>query len=124
MDPETRKALDRAYRRELRSLWLWPLALIAVVGGLAAIWFMPKERVGVVTARLERFHMPPSDAGTLDALMLALPDGRSVRIEMRPGDAALAPGASVCVVELRHPILHRTSFVRVPDARCSEAEDT
>jgi len=123
MDPETRKALDRAYRRELRSLWIWPIALICILGGIAAVWHMPKERVGVVEATFERFHMPPSDAGALDALMLALPDGRSARIEMRPGDATLTPGATICLVELRNPILRRTSFVRVPDVRCSEAED-
>lgn len=120
MDPETRKALDRAYRRELRSLWIWPLALFVAFGGIAAFWLMPREAVGVIEARFERFVTVPSDDNDGLRLILELADGRTVRLPALPGEARLEPGATLCLAQSRHPILGAIRYTRVPNARCTE----
>ena len=120
MDPKTRKALDRAYRRELRSLWIWPLGLIVVIGGMAAFWLMPREPVGVIEARFERFVTVPSDDNDGLRLILELGDGRTIRLRALPGEATLEPGAQLCLSQSQHPVLGSIKYIRVPNTRCSE----
>lgn len=124
MEPETRKALDRAYRRELRSLWIWPLALFVVFGGITAFWFMPRQAVGVIDARFDRFATVPSDDNDSLRLIVELSDGRTIRLRALPGEATLAPGAQLCLAQSRHPLLGSIKFTRVPNSRCIEEDVT
>ncbi|MEO1025115.1 MAG: hypothetical protein AAFX07_06120 [Pseudomonadota bacterium] len=117
MDPEKKKALDKLVHRERLIRLGVPLAVLLLLIAGTAFLNMPREQLGDVETRLQRFLILPDeeDGGRM---IVTLPDGGTIRIKMLPGDSALAPGAPVCLAKTRHPVMRTVSYTRIPQSRC------
>ncbi|MEL7303424.1 MAG: hypothetical protein AAGJ53_06995, partial [Pseudomonadota bacterium] len=113
MRPETTsERLDRLLRRKRRlTAASWAAGLTAAAG-VAAVFLVDPEPVGVYRGTLDGFQQQPSDDEVQTRLIVDLEDGRKIRSVPRPGDAALQPGAALCFLRTRNPILGYVRHVR------------
>lgn len=119
MDPDSRRKLDRALRlRRLKTVAL-VLAILAPFALVVAVLVAPLRPDGVVPARITGFETRPSDDTTPVRMVLSLPDGGTLRLRPRPGDAARAPDTTICLARGIHPLTGAARYQPVPDSRCA-----
>ena len=121
MRPETtNEKLDRLLRRRRRlTLGAWVIGILAALG-VASVFLVDPTPVGIYRGTFERFSQKPSDDEVQIRLVVTLEDGLQIRSRPLAGDAALAPGAKLCFLRTRNPVLGYIGHVRLPTARCDE----